>query len=177
MGFKNSSGYQKAVIEHRLKIRRSMLLLYQNKISAQSMMLFPRNASCSVIFWVRLCVSTFFQTLTHLSSGCIANIDSFVNKTPAQSDTLQLIYYRHFINRVFLDWKDRGTQSWDTWANSSFMRLCTVMADIILPMDGATINVTCVEIALRFCLATTAMYWSFTAVVTRHNLPFIIWKT
>lgn len=155
MDFKNSSWYQKAVIESRLKIRK--LTLYQNIIFAQNMMFFLEMHhvmlySGSDRVWV------LFST--RFSSRCTANIDSFVSETSAQSDTLQLIYYRHFINWVFLDWKDTGTLSRDTWAYSPFMHSLrhTVMADIILTMDGATINVTCVEIALRFCEATTAIY-------------------
>ncbi|GFS56569.1 uncharacterized protein TNCV_4303441 [Trichonephila clavipes] len=81
--------------------------------------------------------------------------------TLPQSDTVQLPCSRHYFNRAPLDWMDRGTQTrGGTWAYSPF--ICnlrrTVAADIALPMDAVTIDVTRVEITLRFRLATIAIY-------------------
>ncbi|GFT43839.1 uncharacterized protein TNCV_2547911 [Trichonephila clavipes] len=82
--------------------------------------------------------------------------------TLPQSDTVQLPCSRHYFNRAYLDWTDRGTQTRGTRAYSPF--ICnlrhTVAADIALPIDAVTINVTRVEVALQFRLATIAIYRS-----------------
>ncbi|GFX07207.1 uncharacterized protein TNCV_2424121 [Trichonephila clavipes] len=63
-------------------------------------------------------------------------------------------------HRAPLDWTDRGTQTRGTRTYSPI--ICnlrrTVAADIALPMDAVTIDVTRVEVALRFRLATIAIY-------------------
>ncbi|GFX51669.1 uncharacterized protein TNCV_5013721 [Trichonephila clavipes] len=80
--------------------------------------------------------------------------------TLPQSDTVQLPCSRHHFNRAPLDWTDRGTQTRGTRAYSPF--ICnlrrTVAADIALPMDAVITDVTRVEVALRFRLATIAIY-------------------
>ncbi|GFX07335.1 uncharacterized protein TNCV_503931 [Trichonephila clavipes] len=67
----------------------------------------------------------------------------------------------------------RGTQTRGTWAYSPFM--CnlrrTVAADIALPIDAVTLDVTRVEVALRFRLATIAIYRSSAGVVTLGRPP------
>ncbi|GFU85685.1 uncharacterized protein TNCV_5126941 [Trichonephila clavipes] len=76
--------------------------------------------------------------------------------------------FRHHFNCAPLDWIDRGTQSRGTWAYRPF--ICNlrrkVAADIALPMDAVTIDVTCVEVPLQFRLATIAIYRSSAGVVT-----------
>ncbi|GFS95294.1 uncharacterized protein TNCV_2631081 [Trichonephila clavipes] len=88
--------------------------------------------------------------------------------TLPQSDTVQLPCSRHHFNRAPLDWTDRGTQTRGTRAYSPF--ICnlrrTVAADITFPMDAVTI-----EIALRFRLATIAIYQSSVGVVTLGRPP------
>ncbi|GFX25700.1 uncharacterized protein TNCV_1205771 [Trichonephila clavipes] len=83
---------------------------------------------------------------------CRANLDSSVNMTLPQSDTVQLPCFRHHFNRTSLDWTDRGTQTRGTRVYSSF--ICnlrrTVAADIALQIDAVTVDVTRVEVALRF---------------------------
>ncbi|GFS56567.1 hypothetical protein TNCV_4303431 [Trichonephila clavipes] len=49
MDSRTSSRYRTAVTEHRLKMCRSMR--YPNEIPAYTIMLPPRNALCSVMFW------------------------------------------------------------------------------------------------------------------------------
>ncbi|GBM54873.1 hypothetical protein AVEN_158310-1 [Araneus ventricosus] len=114
------------------------------------------------MFLRRLGVPCSLQTLTRLSSGCRANLNSSVNITLPQSDTVQFTCWRHHFNRAPLDWMDKGTQTRGTRACRPFM--CnlrrTVVADIVLPMVAATIDVTRVEVDLRFRLATTAIYRS-----------------
>ena len=79
--------------------------------------------------------------------------------TLPQSDTVQLTCFRHHFNRVPLDWMDRKTQTRSTRPYSPL--ICnlrgTVTADIALPMDAVTIDVTRVKIALRFRLAKIAI--------------------
>ncbi|GFV21676.1 uncharacterized protein TNCV_1834541 [Trichonephila clavipes] len=93
--------------------------------------------------------------------------------TLSQSDTVQLPCSRHQFNRAPLDWTDRVTQTRGTRTYSPF--ICnlqrTVAADIALPMDAVTIDGTCVEVTLRFLLATIAIYRSFTGVVTLGRPP------
>ncbi|GFT06346.1 uncharacterized protein TNCV_1145381 [Trichonephila clavipes] len=88
--------------------------------------------------------------------------------TLPQSDTVQLSCSQHHFNRAPLDWTDRGTQTRGTQAYSPF--ICnlrrTVAADIALPMDAVTPDVTRVEVTLRFRLATIAIYRSAAEVVT-----------
>ncbi|GFY24529.1 uncharacterized protein TNCV_1015751 [Trichonephila clavipes] len=81
---------------------------------------------------------------------CRANLDSSVYMTLPQSDTVQLPCSRHHFNRAPVDWRDRGTQTRGTRAYSPFIcnLRCTVAADIALPMDAVTIDVTRVEVAL-----------------------------
>ncbi|GFV21657.1 uncharacterized protein TNCV_2416731 [Trichonephila clavipes] len=104
---------------------------------------------------------------------CRANLDSSVNLTLTQSDIVQLPSSRHHFNRAPLDWTDRETQTRGFRAYSSF--ICnlwrTVAADITLPMDTITIDVTRVEVALRFRLATIAIYRSSAGVVTLWRAP------
>ncbi|GFT99628.1 uncharacterized protein TNCV_115051 [Trichonephila clavipes] len=82
--------------------------------------------------------------------------------TLPQSDTVQLLCSWHHLNHASLDWTDRGTQTRGTRTHSPF--ICnlrrTEAADIALPMDAVTIDVTRVEVALRFRLATIAIYRS-----------------
>ncbi|GFT56104.1 uncharacterized protein TNCV_811511 [Trichonephila clavipes] len=108
-----------------------------------------------------------------LSSGFRANLDSSVNMTLLQSDTVQLPCSRHYFDRALLDWTDRGTQTRGTRAYSPFM--CnlrrTVAADKALPMDAITIDVIRVEVTLRFRLATIAIYRSSVEVVTLGRPP------
>ncbi|GFU68833.1 uncharacterized protein TNCV_1548171 [Trichonephila clavipes] len=77
-----------------------------------------------------------------------------------QSDTVQLSCSRHHSNRAPLVWTDRGTQTRCTRAYSQF--ICnlqrTVAADIALPMDAVTIDVTRVEVAPRVLLVIIAIY-------------------
>ncbi|GFT57006.1 uncharacterized protein TNCV_189951 [Trichonephila clavipes] len=90
-----------------------------------------------------------------------------------QSDAVQLPCSRYHFNHAPLDWTDRGTQTRGTWAYSPF--ICnlqrTVAADIALPMDAVTIDVTHVEVALRFRLVTIAIYRSSAGVVTLGGPP------
>ncbi|GFW33048.1 uncharacterized protein TNCV_2109781 [Trichonephila clavipes] len=92
--------------------------------------------------------------------------------TLPQSDTVQLPCSRHHFNCAPLDWTDRGTETRGTRAYSQFIcnLRCTVAVDIALPMDAVTIDVTHVGIALRFRLATIAIYRSFEGVVTLGRL-------
>ncbi|GFX14801.1 uncharacterized protein TNCV_1485441 [Trichonephila clavipes] len=82
------------------------------------------------------------------------------------SDTVQLPGFQRHFNSAPLDWTDRGTQTRGTRAYSPF--ICnlrrTVAADIALPMDAVSIDVTRVEVALRFRLATIAIYRSSAGV-------------
>ncbi|GFX31965.1 uncharacterized protein TNCV_3408791 [Trichonephila clavipes] len=68
---------------------------------------------------------------------------------------------------------DRGTQTRGTRVYSPF--ICnlrrTVVADIALPIDVVTIDVTRVEVTLRFRLATIAIYRSSVGVVTLGRQP------
>ncbi|GFV47666.1 uncharacterized protein TNCV_1708621 [Trichonephila clavipes] len=93
---------------------------------------------------------------------CRENLDSLVNMALPQPDTVQIPCSRHHLNRAPLDWTDRGTQIRGTRAYTPF--ICnlrrTVASDIALPMDAVTIDVTRVEVALQFCLATIAIYRS-----------------
>ena len=84
------------------------------------------------------------------------------------SDTVPMTCSRHDFNRALLDWTDRKTQTPDARAYSPLIcnLLRTVAADIALPMDAITTDVTCVEVALRFRLAKIATYRSSAGVVT-----------
>ncbi|GFY34654.1 uncharacterized protein TNCV_1373451 [Trichonephila clavipes] len=88
--------------------------------------------------------------------------------TLPQSDTVQLPCSRHHFNHAPLDWTDRGTQTRGNRAYSPFKYnlLRTVAADLALPMDTVAIDVIRVEDALRFRLATMAIYRSSAGVVT-----------
>ncbi|GFW82487.1 uncharacterized protein TNCV_1793801 [Trichonephila clavipes] len=105
--------------------------------------------------------------LIRLSSGSRENLDSSVNMTLPQSDTVQLACSRHHFNRAPLYWTDRGRPTRGTRAYSPL--ICnlpgTVAADIALPMDAVTIDVTHVELALRLRLDTMAIYRSSMGVV------------
>ncbi|GFW09068.1 uncharacterized protein TNCV_3081601 [Trichonephila clavipes] len=70
--------------------------------------------------------------------------------------------------QINLGVQDRGTQTRGTRAYSPFICnfRCAVAADIALPMDAVTIHVPRVEVALRFRLATIAIYRSSAEVVT-----------
>ncbi|GFT97544.1 uncharacterized protein TNCV_387071 [Trichonephila clavipes] len=118
-------------------------------------------------------VTCLHHILIRLSSGSRANLDSLVNMTLVQSDTVQLPCSRHHFNRAPLYGTDRETQTRGTQAYSPF--ICniwrTVAADIALPMDAVTIDVTRVEVALRFRLATIAIYRSSAEVVTIGRPP------
>ncbi|GFU75164.1 uncharacterized protein TNCV_2056071 [Trichonephila clavipes] len=89
------------------------------------------------------------------------------------SDTIQLPCSWHHFNHAALDCTDRGTQTRGTWAYSPFISNLrrTVAADIALPMDAITIDIICVEVALRFHLATVAIYRSSAGVVTLGQPP------
>ncbi|GFT31717.1 uncharacterized protein TNCV_231261 [Trichonephila clavipes] len=93
--------------------------------------------------------------------------------TLPQSDTVQLPCSRHHFNRAPLDWTDRGTQTQGTRAYSPL--ICnlrrTVAADMALPVDSVTMDITRVEVALRFRLATIAIYRSAAGVVTLGRPP------
>ena len=88
--------------------------------------------------------------------------------TLPRSDTLQLTCSQHRFNRAPLDWTDRKTITQGTRAYSPLICYLqrTVAADIALPMDVETIDVTRVEAALRFRFAKTAIYRSSSGVVT-----------
>lgn len=58
------------------------------------------------MFWGRLRALYSLQTLTHLSSGCRANLDSSVNTILNHSDTVQLTFCRRGLNRTNLNWTD-----------------------------------------------------------------------
>ncbi|GFW65132.1 uncharacterized protein TNCV_393981 [Trichonephila clavipes] len=91
----------------------------------------------------------------------------------SQSDAVQVPYSRHHFNRAYLDWTDRGTKTRGTRSYSPF--ICnlwrTVAVDIALPMDAVTIDVTRVEVALRFRLAIISIYRSSAGVVTLRRPP------
>ncbi|GFW17929.1 uncharacterized protein TNCV_2231101 [Trichonephila clavipes] len=93
--------------------------------------------------------------------------------TLPQTDTVQLPCSRLHFNRAPLDRTDRETQTRGTRAYSPF--ICslrrTVAADINLPMEAVTIDVTPVKVALRFRLATIATYRSSTGDVTFGKPP------
>ncbi|GFV98695.1 uncharacterized protein TNCV_1453811 [Trichonephila clavipes] len=93
--------------------------------------------------------------------------------TLPQSDTVQLPCSQHHFNRTPLDWTDRGTQTRGTRAYSPFIcnLRCTVATDKALPMDSVTIDITCVEVTLRFRLATIAIYRSSAGLVTLVRPP------
>ncbi|GFW24288.1 uncharacterized protein TNCV_605371 [Trichonephila clavipes] len=93
--------------------------------------------------------------------------------TLPQSDTVQLPCSRHHFDRAPLDWMDRGTQTRGTRAYSPLICYLrrTVSADIALPMDAVIIDVTRVEVILRFRLATIAIYRSSAGVVTIGRPP------
>ncbi|GFW93910.1 uncharacterized protein TNCV_4221881 [Trichonephila clavipes] len=96
------------------------------------------------------------QNLTNLSSSCRANLDPSVDIASRQSDTVQIIYWRHHLNHAPLDWTGKEKQTRGTRAYSpfkcSFRR--TVAADIVLPMAVATINITCVDVDLAWLQQT-----------------------
>ncbi|GFV56463.1 uncharacterized protein TNCV_4203871 [Trichonephila clavipes] len=83
---------------------------YPNEIPAHTIMLPPRNARCSVMFWGLLRVPCLRHILIRLSSGSRANLDSSVNMTLPQSDTVQFPCSRPQFNHAPLAWTDRGTQ-------------------------------------------------------------------
>ena len=89
-----------------------------------------------------------------------------------QSDTVQLTCSQHQFNLTPLDWTDRKTQTQGTWAYSPL--ICnlwhTVAADITLPIDAVTIDVTCVNFALKIRLAKIEIYRSSMGVVTLGRL-------
>ena len=103
-----------------------------------------------------------------LSSDFRANLDSSVNITLLQSDTVQLTCFRNHFNHASLDWTDRKIQT--RGIRGYIPLICNlqriVAADIILPMDAVTIDVTRVEVALLFRLAKIAIYRSSVGVVT-----------
>ena len=74
--------------------------------------------------------------------------------TLPQSDTIQLTCSRHHFNHAPLDWMDRKTQTRVTRGYSPliFNLRRTVAADIALPINAVTIDVTLEEVALRFRL-------------------------
>ncbi|GFW54331.1 uncharacterized protein TNCV_3702921 [Trichonephila clavipes] len=82
------------------------------------------------------------------------------NMALPQSDTVQLPCSQHHFNRAPLDWTDRVTRTRGTQACSPFICYLwrTVAADIALPMDAVTIDVTRGEVTLRFRLSTIAIY-------------------
>ncbi|GFW56760.1 uncharacterized protein TNCV_4068401 [Trichonephila clavipes] len=86
--------------------------------------------------------------LIRLSSGPRENFDSSINMTLPQSDTVQLPCSRHHFNSVPLDWTHRGTQTRGTYSPFICNLRRTVAADIALPMDAVTIDVTRVEVAM-----------------------------
>ncbi|GFU46882.1 uncharacterized protein TNCV_640331 [Trichonephila clavipes] len=89
-----------------------------------------------------------------------ANLDSSVYMALPQYDTVQLPSFRHHFNRAPFFWTDRGKQTPGTRAYSPFT--CnlwrTVAADISLSIDAVNIDVTGVEVALRFRLAAIEIY-------------------
>ena len=87
--------------------------------------------------------------------------------TLPQSDTVQLTCSRYQFNCAPLDWTNRITQTRGTREYSPLIYNLqrTVAADIALPMDVATIDVTRMEVALRFRLAKITMHRSFAVVV------------
>ncbi|GFX03572.1 uncharacterized protein TNCV_4751571 [Trichonephila clavipes] len=93
--------------------------------------------------------------------------------TLPQSDTVRLPCSRHHFNCAPLDWTDRETQTQGTRAYSPLICYLrrTVAADIALPKDAVTIDVTRVEVSLRFRLATIAIYRSSAGVVTLERQP------
>ncbi|GFS91968.1 uncharacterized protein TNCV_1931391 [Trichonephila clavipes] len=125
------------------------------------------------MFWSLLRVPCLRHILIRLSSGSRANLDSPVNMTLPQWDTVQLPCSLHHLNHAPLHWTDRGTQTRGTQAYSPF--ICnlrrTVAADISLPMDAVTIDFTRVEVALLFRLATISIYRSSAGVVTLGRPP------
>ena len=92
--------------------------------------------------------------------------------TLPQSDTVQLACSWHHFNHALLDWMDRKTQTQGTQAYSSLIcnLQCTVAADIALPMDAVTIDVTRVEVSLQLRLAKIVIYRSSFGVVTLGQL-------
>ena len=114
------------------------------------------------MFWGWLHIPFSCQILIHLLSG------SRVNMTLPQSETVQLTCSRPHFNCFPLHWTGTKTQTRGTWEYSPF--ICnfrhTVAADIALPMDAVTIDVTRVEVTLQFRLAKIAIYWSSAGVVT-----------
>lgn len=101
-------------------------------VPAQTMVLPPWNAWCSVIFP---------PTLTRLSSGCRENLNSYMNITVPNK--VQFTYRQHHFNRATLYWTDKRTQTRGTRAYRLFkssLRQNTV-TDIVLPMAAAIIEV------------------------------------
>ena len=82
--------------------------------------------------------------------------------TLTQSDTVQLTCSWHHFNRASVDCVDEKTQTPGTWAYRPHM--CnlrrTVATYIALPMNAEAIDVTRVEVALRFYFAKKAIYRS-----------------
>ncbi|GBN67817.1 hypothetical protein AVEN_36461-1 [Araneus ventricosus] len=114
------------------------------------------------MFSDRLRVPCSLQTRTSLSTGCRVNLDSFLDITFPQSSTAQFTCWRHHFNRAPLDWTDKGAQTRGTRAYRPFMFSLRrkVVANIILPIAVATIDITYVEVDRRFRLVTTEIYRS-----------------
>lgn len=123
------------------------------------MLLPPRKAWCSV-FFIRLCVSSSLQTLTCLSSVCKANLDLSVKIMLLQSANW------HIANTtlIMLLWIRRIEEHKLRVHGQSVHFMCslrlTVVPDIVLPMEDTTIDVTNVQVALRFRLYTQSIYLS-----------------
>ncbi|GBN11130.1 hypothetical protein AVEN_91328-1 [Araneus ventricosus] len=130
---------------------------YPNEIPAQTMML-PRGMRD--VLGPIACALFPPDPYTLISSGCMANLDSSVNITLPQSDTVQFTFWRNHFNRAPLDWTNKGTQTRGTRVYRPFMCSLrrTVVADIVLSMAAATIDVTRVEVDRRFRLATQQQY-------------------
>ena len=105
--------------------------------------------------------------------------------TLPQSDTAQLTCSRHHFNRALLDWADRKTKTRGTQTYSPLT--ChlrrTTAGDIALPMNAVAIDVTCMEVTLRFRLAKIAIYRSSAGIVAfgrqvtgRRTTVSVVWN-
>ena len=103
-----------------------------------------------------------------LSSDFRANLDSSVNITLLQSDTVQLTCFRNHFNHASLDWTDRKIQT--RGIRGYIPLICNlqriVAADVALPMDHITIDVARVEVVLPFHLSKIVKYRSSEEIVT-----------
>ena len=107
-----------------------------------------------------LIVCSLFMPYSYMLGIWLQSKSWFMSKYDI-APTVQLTCSQHYFNRALLDWMYRKIQTRGTRVYSLLIcnLRCTVAADIVLPMNTVTIDVTRVEVTLRFCLAKIAVHW------------------